>query len=178
LKRLTGGGLFWSVERAFERYVSDYGGGSDRTVFEETVISAALADLRACLGQPAIARKAGDLIDAIGQLRNADPHVPSDLRASSYTSRAVRDLASRILLTKPHYSIEVHTYSFEPEDMADMLASHGFSNTLASFEGTLCLNGSVPSVKPMYPSRLGVYEVMCRRGGIGRAPAKGSSDAA
>jgi hypothetical protein len=80
-----------------------------------------------------------------------------------YSERLVKDFLSRILTGKSNYSYDVHTYTYEPEDMTELLMQKGFKEILVANEGGLRVDTNVPPVMPIYPRENGVYEVLCTK---------------
>ena len=77
-----------------------------------------------------------------------------------YRRRVTADLLSRMALGQPDYSIEIDTYSFEPEDMSDLVLDFGFHSVFVAPEGRLQIDFAAPPVRPLYERWHGVYELL------------------
>ena len=86
------------------------------------------------------------------------PYVPT-----LYRERIVRDFLSRVLTGTGNYSFDVHTYTYEPEDMTEILMQKGFKEILVANEGGLRVDTKAPTAMPIYPRENGVYEVLCTK---------------
>jgi len=82
----------------------------------------------------------------------------------SYRRRILVDFVSRALLRVPDYKYDIHTYTFDPEDMSEVLADLGFSSIEIAAEGVLSVCTGVPDAPALYLRRLGVFEFLCTKG--------------
>lgn len=86
----------------------------------------------------------------------------ADIVPQVYRERIVRDFISRVLAGTSNYSFDVHTYTYEPEDMSELLMRHGFKDIQMASEGGLRLDSAaLQHPLPIYPRAHGVYETLC-----------------
>jgi hypothetical protein len=117
-----------------------------------------------------IARMARPVIDRAGAadnllgVANDLGAAISDLSASTvsptYLERITRDIASRIVDGQPSHSVDVHTYTYRPENMTDLMVQKGFQNIVTGPEGCLILDLEAEPVSPIYRLEQGVFETV------------------
>jgi ubiquinone/menaquinone biosynthesis C-methylase UbiE len=146
------------LQNAHRAYVSSELILPSSVSFERDVINQTMKELaRQCTPQSVIVT---EILRTF--LESPVPQV-SDSAVATYRRRAVRDLASRLIVGHSDYEIEAHTHSFEPEDMKCILSNIGFCNVVTSSEGTIASGTSAPAVTPIYSSNSGVFEVLGQR---------------
>lgn len=128
---------------------------------EPNLASSLLSLLRESLvemgGSPLERRKAKDAVHALDDL--CWGKVPD-----SYRRRILIDFVSRVVAGGSSYSYDIHTYTFDPEDMSAILAGMGFSQIETAAEGALEIRSEVSAAPPLYLRRMGVFEFLCVKG--------------
>jgi len=139
------------IAEAHARFLAAPRGDTMRRRLETAALAAGRDALENIRTDPLLTRKSADSLLVLGELTSEPVPV-------SYRERVAADLLARLVLGRSCHEIEIHTYSYEPEEMTKELMRHGFHTILSGSEGCLCLDSDAPSVKPIHELRLGVFE--------------------
>lgn len=135
---------------------------AERSEWDERLVADLLALLDETLsmqaGTPLVRRRAGDARRALRDLIR--PEV-----AGSYRKRVAKDFVARALVKRRDFQHLVHTYTYEPEDMAMLLMAQGFREIQVASEGVLHVAHGVGAAAPIYPHEHGVFETLARMDG-------------
>jgi ubiquinone/menaquinone biosynthesis C-methylase UbiE len=139
------------LSRSYSLFCTASHDNPQRARLSKWVLSQAKACLVALVSNRAIMQKCAAILMCLDELSNS--RVPP-----AYSARIAQDLLSRAVFSRSNYTLEIHTYSHEPEEMTEELRCHGFHEIQSASEGCLCLDPDAPAVKPIYDLRLGVFE--------------------